>query len=69
MRNDSFCHAAGDHQLRRAVDSMRTHLRSYDLIGCFVGDEFALLLLDLNMSEAAKRFDAIKEELADNQEG
>lgn len=46
--NDSLGHAAGDHLLRRTVESMRKHLRSYDLIVRFGGDEFVCALVDLS---------------------
>lgn len=50
-------------------NSIRTHLRSYDLIVRFGGDEFVCLLLDLSMSEAAKRFEAINADLAETEHG
>lgn len=63
--NDSLGHAAGDHLLRRTVESMRKHLRSYDLIVRFGGDEFVCALVDLSMSVAAERFEAINADLAE----
>lgn len=67
--NDSLGHAAGDRRLRQTVDSMRTHLRSYDLIVRFGGDEFVCALVDLNMSVAANRFEAIAADLAKTDHG
>lgn len=67
--NDSLGHAAGDRRLRQTVDSMRTHLRSYDLIVRFGGDEFVCALVDLNMSDAATRFEAIALDLAETDHG
>ena len=63
--NDSLGHAAGDQLLRRTVESMRKHLRSYDLIVRFGGDEFVCALVDLSMSVAAQRFEAINADLAE----
>jgi diguanylate cyclase (GGDEF)-like protein len=67
--NDRFGHAAGDELLRRTVDTIRTQLRSYDLIVRFGGDEFVCVLLEVNLSEASRRFDTIRAELAKNQGG
>ena len=68
-RNDSQGHAAGDQLLRRTVEVMRTHLRSYDLIVRFGGDEFVCPLVDLSVSEAATRFEAINTELKKTEGG
>jgi diguanylate cyclase (GGDEF)-like protein len=67
--NDRFGHAAGDELLRRTVDTIRTQLRSYDLIVRFGGDEFVCVLLEVNLSEASRRFETIRAELAKNQGG
>ncbi|HVF12362.1 MAG TPA: hypothetical protein VNA87_04680 [Actinomycetota bacterium] len=48
---------------------MRTHLRSYDLIVRFGGDEFVCGLLDLDMPGATKRFHAVNADLADANDG
>ena len=63
-RNDSLGHAAGDALLRRVVDTIRDHLRSYDLIVRFGGDEFLCALEDLSMAEAAERFVLVNADLA-----
>jgi diguanylate cyclase (GGDEF)-like protein len=61
--NDSRGHAAGDFLLRRTVDSMRAHLRSYDPIVRYGGDEFVCALLDIESGAAEKRFEAINADL------
>jgi diguanylate cyclase (GGDEF)-like protein len=54
--NDSLGHSAGDQLLREIVDTMRTHLRPYDLIVRFGGDEFLCVLPGLNMAQVSRRF-------------
>jgi diguanylate cyclase (GGDEF)-like protein len=62
--NDTLGHAAGDLLLRRVVDTIRAHLRSYDLIVRFGGDEFVCALLALDIDRAAERFTLIRATLA-----
>jgi len=66
--NDSLGHAAGDRHLRETADSIRTHLRFYDLIIRFGGDEFLCGLVDVTMSMAAERFARVNEDLSANQQ-
>lgn len=68
-RNDSRGHAAGDRLLRRTVGTMRSHLRSYDLIVRFGGDEFVCSFVDLSIKDAAKRFEAINADLEGSDDG
>jgi diguanylate cyclase (GGDEF)-like protein len=63
-RNDSLGHAAGDQLLRATANAIRAHLRSYDLIIRFGGDEFVCALPDVTMAEAAKRFSLVNADLA-----
>jgi diguanylate cyclase (GGDEF)-like protein len=63
-RNDSLGHTAGDQLLRSTVDSIRAHVRPYDLIVRFGGDEFLCGVVDVTMAEAAKRFSRVNAELA-----
>ena len=62
--NSSGGHAAGDRLLRGAVTAIRRHLRSYDLIVRFGGDEFLCGLPDVAAGEAARRFSLVNEDLA-----
>ncbi len=62
--NDSLGHTAGDHILRRVVESIRAHFRSYDLIVRFGGDEFLCALQGAPMAAAAERFELINADLA-----
>ena len=62
--NDSLGHAAGDQLLRETVDSIRAHLRSYDLIIRFGGDEFLCVLIDATVALAAQRFSVVNSDLA-----
>jgi diguanylate cyclase (GGDEF)-like protein len=66
--NDSLGHAAGDRLLREIVGRIRAHLRSYDLIVRYGGDEFACLLT-LSTSETARRFEMVRAELAEAGQG
>lgn len=61
--NDNLGHAAGDELLRRVVSSIRSHLRSYDLIVRVGGDEFVCGLGGVTMAEAAKRFSLVNADL------
>jgi diguanylate cyclase (GGDEF)-like protein len=67
-KNDALGHAAGDHLLRQVADTLRAHLRSYDLIVRFGGDEFACGLFDLDRDEVARRFAAVNADLEKNQQ-
>jgi len=62
--NDTAGHPAGDQLLREAVQTIRAHLRSYDLIIRLGGDEFLCVLSDSTSEILAQRFDAIRTALA-----
>jgi diguanylate cyclase (GGDEF)-like protein len=46
--NDAFGHLAGDRALRAVAERLTAKLRKTDLIGRFGGDEFAVLLSDID---------------------
>ena len=58
--NDADGHAAGDALLQRAVDAIREHLRSYDLIVRIGGDEFLCVMSGATIKDAEHRFNVIQ---------
>jgi diguanylate cyclase (GGDEF)-like protein len=64
VTNDTLGHTAGDQRLRQTADAIRAHLRSYDLLVRFGGDEFLCGLLDLTIDDAAERFVLVNADLA-----
>ena len=62
--NDTHGHAAGDELLQRAVNAIRDHLRSYDLIVRIGGDEFLTVMSGATLKDARQRFAAIQSALA-----
>jgi diguanylate cyclase (GGDEF)-like protein len=67
-KNDTLGHPAGDQLLRVTADSIRAHLRSYDLLIRFGGDEFLCGLAGLTMAEAADRLALVNADLAATQQ-
>jgi diguanylate cyclase (GGDEF)-like protein len=67
--NDAHGHAAGDALLQRAVQAMRAHLRSYDLIVRIGGDEFLCVMSGASVDDAHQRFNVIQAALAADPEG
>jgi diguanylate cyclase (GGDEF)-like protein len=63
-RNDALGHHAGDQLLRATADAIRAHLRPYDLIVRFGGDEFLCGVTDVRIAEAAERFSRVNADLA-----
>lgn len=62
--NDSCGHLAGDRLLRSAADSLKAHLRDYDLTVRFGGDEFVCGLSNMIITQAAERFARVNADLA-----
>jgi len=61
--NDRDGHAAGDHVLRTLVAAMRSHLRSFDPIVRYGGDEFVCGLGGADLDEVGRRFELIGQSL------
>jgi diguanylate cyclase (GGDEF)-like protein len=67
--NDTDGHPAGDELLRDVVSAITEHLRSYDVIARFGGDEFVCSLAGQDAGGARKRFDQIRAHLSDAASG
>ena len=50
--NDSFGHPAGDEALQRFAAALRSQARHADFVARFAGDEFAILLIDVDPPKA-----------------
>jgi diguanylate cyclase (GGDEF)-like protein len=61
--NDTMGHSAGDELLVKVVKAMRSHVRSYDLVVRYGGDEFLCGLPDMNLVEAEKRVALVNRDL------
>ncbi len=64
--NDSFGHAAGDRALVQLARLVQSQLRASDLLGRFGGDEFTLLLPGINLEQAVRLSDRLRQLLRHN---
>lgn len=62
--NDAHGHAAGDQVLVDVAITLQAHLRSYDLVMRYGGDEFVCALPGMALPEATARFAIINDVLA-----
>jgi diguanylate cyclase (GGDEF)-like protein len=62
--NDSEGHLAGDALLVAVADSLRSRLRSYDLVMRFGGDEFVCVLPNAELDKVRQRFADVSAALA-----
>ncbi|MCW2966240.1 MAG: diguanylate cyclase, partial [Solirubrobacteraceae bacterium] len=67
--NDAQGHAAGDDLLHKVAESIQEHLRSYDVVTRFGGDEFVCSLAGQDVSGARARFQQISGLIADTVPG
>lgn len=58
--NDTFGHLAGDHVLRQLASSVKTKIRREDIFARFGGEEFALLLPEINEANACRFAEKIR---------
>ncbi|MCW8092979.1 GGDEF domain-containing protein [Alteromonas sp. ASW11-130] len=57
--NDNYGHQAGDEVLKKVARSLHTHVRNQDVVGRLGGEEFAILLPEINYDEAKSIADRI----------
>jgi len=62
--NNTYGHLAGDMVLSGIAEIMQEEVRSYDLAARFGGEEFALLLPETSLDEAAEIADRVRVKLA-----
>lgn len=62
--NDTYGHAAGDEALRYTAGCMRTALRDFDVIGRMGGEEFAVVLSGVELSQAVGVCNRLREIVA-----
>jgi diguanylate cyclase (GGDEF)-like protein len=62
--NDQYGHIAGDRVLVAVADALREYLRPTDLVARFGGDEFAVLLPDLQVKQARQTAERIRQQVA-----
>ncbi|GAB2837897.1 diguanylate cyclase [Lentzea nigeriaca] len=62
--NDTYGHLAGDRVLRAVADALKHSVRSYDLVGRFGGEEFAVLLPGVSNDEVRATAERIRCEIA-----
>jgi diguanylate cyclase (GGDEF)-like protein len=61
--NDTYGHTAGDLVLIKTAEVIRRTIRSYDLLGRYGGEEFVLLITDLDITEANHIMERIRENI------
>lgn len=62
--NDRYGHKAGDHALRQVAQALMEDLRKYDRVGRWGGEEFILILPDIQPEEAATLAERIRKQIA-----
>ena len=63
LYNDTYGHDAGDKALKVVVEVIRRHVRKIDKVVRFGGDEFLLLIPDINVDNFTKKLKEIQEEV------
>ena len=63
--NDRFGHAVGDQVLRTVADVVKLELRASDILARFGGEEFSVLLIDMDPTDAAGVAERIRHTVAE----
>jgi diguanylate cyclase (GGDEF)-like protein len=59
--NDTYGHMVGDDVLRLIVVAIQDHLKSTDIVGRWGGEEFGIILPDINRAQASQVADRIRQ--------
>jgi diguanylate cyclase (GGDEF)-like protein len=62
--NDTYGHVTGDKVLKSLSRLLRQRLRKTDIVGRYGGEEFGLVLVDMNGDTAVRILDEIREDFA-----
>lgn len=65
--NDMMGHSAGDTILKTVASILKNNGHANDIIARYGGDEFVVIIKDLNQKEALKRAETIRQQVADAQ--
>lgn len=63
--NDTYGHAVGDQVLRTLADRLSQHVREFDILCRYGGDEFALLLPETDLFMASSVAERLRSSIAD----
>ena len=64
--NDTYGHLAGDAVLQECARRIRASVRPYDSVGRYGGEEFAILMPECRLEEAAERAEQVRRAIAQN---
>lgn len=62
--NDSYGHPVGDRVIKSLSRLLKQRLRSSDLVGRYGGEEFAVVMVDADMTAAMKVLDTIRDDFS-----
>jgi two-component system cell cycle response regulator len=58
--NDTYGHQRGDSVLRQAARIFKTHIRDYDIVGRYGGEEFSIILQQMKLEDGIKVAERIR---------
>ena len=61
--NDKYGHAIGDEVLKKFVETIKIYLRSSDYFGRWGGEEFIIMALEVDLSDAVKLAEKLRKEI------
>ena len=64
--NDTLGHAAGDEVLEVVSRRLKSHLRPYDLVGRYGGEEFLIVLPACDLAPATQRAEQLRQSISGN---